>query len=102
MSDETESSLFSDIPPAAVVSGAPLIRAMCEEIGLLEIVDRNVSWDRERCRLSPGERILLLVVNLLTCHRPLYRVDESFEFSDIELLFGEGIGLADLNDDCLV
>ena len=100
MSDPSD-LLFSDARPNPVVSGAPLIRAMCEEIGLREIVDRNVVWDRERCKLSPGERITVLVVNMLTTQNPLYRVEESFEVSDCELLFGEGILGSDLNDDCL-
>jgi len=47
MSDPTD-PIFSDARPNPVVSGAPLIRAMCEEIGIREIVDRNVDWDRER------------------------------------------------------
>lgn len=93
--------LFSDARPNPVVSGAPLIRAMCEAIGLRELVDRNVVWDRERCKLSPGERITALVINMLTSQRPLYRVEESFEVSDCALLFGEGIEPSDLNDDCL-
>lgn len=100
MSDLTD-PLFSDARPNPVVSGAPLIRAMCEEIGLREIVDRNVDWDRERCKLSPGERVTALVVNMLTSQRPLYRVEESFEISDCALLFGEGSEPSDLNDDCL-
>ena len=100
MSDPTD-LLFSDARPNPVVSGAPLIRAMCEEIGLREIVDRNVVWDRERCKLSPGERVTALVVNMLTTQRPLYRVEESFEISDCALLFGEGVEPSDLNDDCL-
>ncbi|EQD24498.1 MAG: hypothetical protein D084_Lepto4C00427G0003, partial [Leptospirillum sp. Group IV 'UBA BS'] len=100
MSDHPD-LLFSDVRPNPVVSGAPLIRAMCEEIGLREIVDRNVVWDRERCKLSPGERVTALVVNMLTTQRPLYRVEESFEISDCALLFGEGVEPSDLNDDCL-
>ncbi|EQD32133.1 transposase (IS4 family protein) [mine drainage metagenome] len=99
--NESSDHFFSDVRPNPVVSGAPLIRAMCEEIGLREIVDRNVVWDRERCKLSPGERITVLVVNMLTTQNPLYRVEESFELSDCELLFGEGIVRSDLNDDCL-
>jgi transposase len=99
--NESSDHIFSDVRPNPVVSGAPLIRAMCDEIGLREIVDRNVVWDRERCKLSPGERITVLVVNMLTTQNPLYRVEESFEVSDCELLFGEGILGSDLNDDCL-
>ena len=37
-----------------------------------------VAWDATRCRLSPGERILALILNLLTDRHPLYQVDDAF------------------------
>ena len=76
---EFSDPIFSYARPSPVVSGAPLIRAMCEEIGLREIVDRNVVWDRERCKLSPGERITVLGVNMLPPPEPPVLVEESFE-----------------------
>ena len=84
-----------------LVGAGPLVRAVCQAIGLQEIIDQHVSWDPARCKLSPGERILALIINILTQHRPVYRVWETFERSDPELLLGEGIALEDLNDDCL-
>jgi hypothetical protein len=60
-----------------VVGAGPVLRALCEEIGLVGAIDAVVPWDRVRCRLSPGERILALVLNLLTARQPLYRVQNS-------------------------
>jgi len=82
-----------------VVGAAPLIRAMCEAIGLVEIIDTQVPWDERRCKLSPGQCIMALILNILTSRQPIYRVWESFEDTDIELLLGEGVSLEDLNDD---
>ena len=58
-----------------------------------------VGWDATRCRLSPGERILALLVNLLTDREPLYPVPEAFRLTDVPLLLGAGIMAADLTDD---
>lgn len=84
-----------------VVGAAPLIRAMCEAIGLREVIDENVEWDDRRCKLSPGERIQALILDLLTGRQPLYHVWESFEQTDYELLLGAGVVPEDLNDDAL-
>lgn len=85
----------------AVVGAGPVIRAMATPIGLVETIDRAVSWDADRCRLSPGERIVALLVNLLTEREPLYRVQEAFALTDPALLLGQGITPADLGEDAL-
>jgi transposase len=88
-------------PEPKLVGAAPLIRAMCEAIGLREVIDENVEWDDRRCKLSPGERIQALVIDVLTGRHPLYHVWEGFERTDCELLLGEGVCPEDLNDDAL-
>ncbi|MHB8370863.1 MAG: IS1634 family transposase [Leptospirales bacterium] len=87
---------------ALPVGAAPLIAALCRDIGLPQIIDAEATWDRKRCILSPGDRITALVVNLL-CEerRPLYKVADSFIKRETELLFGKGITPEHLNDDCL-
>ena len=84
------------------VGAAPLIAAVVRYLGIDRIIDREASWDSKRCILSPGERVLALIVNFL-CEerRPLYKVGRSFESRDTELLFGKGIAPEHLNDDCL-
>ena len=87
----------------AVVGAGPVIRAMAAYIGLVDTIDRAVFWDADRCRLSPGERILALalLVDLLTEREPLYRVQEAFALTDPALVLGQGITPTDLGDDAL-
>ncbi|EQD33576.1 transposase family protein, partial [mine drainage metagenome] len=84
------------------VGAAPLIAALCREIGIPQLIDQEATWDKDRCILSPGERITALVINLL-CEerRPLYKVEDNFKKLDTELLFGKGILPSHFNDDCL-
>jgi transposase len=84
-----------------VVDAAPLIRGLCDQLELVRIVDEMVAWDPSRARLSPGERILALVLAMFMRQRPLYRVHESFRRTDVELLLGQGVTFEDLNDDAL-
>ena len=87
--------------PGVVVGAAPILRALADRIGLVAVVDQLVAWDAERCRLSPGERILALVLNLLTDRQPLYQVTDAFRLTDVPLLLGPGVAAADLTDDAL-
>ena len=89
------------VRPGMVVGAGPLIRAMAERVGLVPTIDAMVGWDPARCRLSPGERILALIINLLTDREPLYPVGEAFNLTDVPLLLGAGITAADLTDDAL-
>lgn len=84
----------------------PVIARMSEDIGLVETINRTVSWDETQCKLSPGERVLAMVMNLLTDRQALYRMPEFFQGTDIENLFDawrddEGIEPDDVNDDTL-
>lgn len=72
-----------ELGEARVVGAGPLVGAIAREIGLAEIIDRNVAWDPVRSKLSPGELILALVLNLLTSRQPLYKVWLDFHESDI-------------------
>ena len=84
------------------VGAAPLVAALCRDLGIPQLIDQEATWDEDRSILSPGERIMALIINLL-CEerRPLYKVHDAFERLDTELLFGEGIRSDHLNDDCL-
>lgn len=84
------------------VAGAlPLLQRISSEIGLVETIDEIVEWDRARCHLSPGRRVEALVLNTLAGRTPLYRVEEFYEDTATELIFGPGVTAEDLNDDCL-
>ena len=107
-------SLGPNLPPVPVnndiartilahpVGAAPLVAALCRQLGIPDLIDREATWDPSRCILSPGERIMALIINLI-CEerRPLYKVEDNFRKLDTELLFGEGIRPEHLNDDCL-
>lgn len=83
------------------VDAGPLVRALCDEIGLVSVVDAMTNWDALRCKLSPGELICALVICCFLRQRPLYRVFVAFETTDCELLVGRGVAPDDLNDDAL-
>jgi hypothetical protein len=84
-----------------VVGPLPLLLALMRKIGLIEVIDDLCTWDRERCLLSPGWRIALLILNILGGRRPLYRVHEFYEDTAAELLLPPGITPEHLHDDCL-
>ena len=91
---------MDSLPRSGVVVGAaPVLRALADRIGLVPVIDQMVAWGRERCRLSPGERILALVLNLLTDRPPLYPVTDVFRLTDVPLLWGPGVTAEDLTDD---
>lgn len=54
-----------------------------------------------RSKLSPGELIASLVIWCFLRQRPLYKVCQSFEATDGELMVGRGVVPGDLNDDAL-
>ena len=87
--------------PGVVVGAGPILRAVADRIGLVSVIDQAVAWDAERCLLSPGERILALILNLLTDRQPLYPVTDAFRLTDVPLLLGPGVTAADLTDDAL-
>ncbi len=87
--------------PGVVVGAGPILRAVADRIGLVPVIDQAVAWDAERCRLSPGERIFALILNLLTDRQPLYQVTDAFRLTDVPLLLGPGVTAADLTDDAL-
>ncbi|MFB6198252.1 MAG: IS1634 family transposase [Halobacteriaceae archaeon] len=84
----------------------PVIAQMAREIRLVETINQVVDYDETQCHLSPGERVLAMVMNLLTDRQALYRMPEFFKGTDIENLFDawrddDEIEPADVNDDTL-
>jgi transposase len=84
-----------------VVGPLPLVAAIIRDLGLIELLDQLLPWDPVRCRLSPGQRIAALIVNMLGGHRPLYRVGEFYRQTVPELLFGPEVHAGLLSDDAL-
>ncbi|HHY38119.1 MAG TPA: hypothetical protein GX507_04240 [Clostridia bacterium] len=48
-------------------------RAVCGAVGLTKTIDDMLRWDPSRCRLSPGSRIEVIIINALTNRCPQLR-----------------------------
>ena len=82
-----------------VVGATAFIAQVCRDLGIADKVNRMVEWDQKQWKLSPGTRVVALIINII-CHRqPLYRVWEFYEHLDLGLLFDQPVTLEDLNDD---
>jgi transposase len=80
---------------------APVISAIWEQLNIGKNLDTFLTWDTTQCKLSPGIRIKALVINILATRIPLYLVSRFYLYQDLANLFGKGVLLQDLNDDCL-
>nr|WP_278281301.1 IS1634 family transposase [Sulfobacillus thermosulfidooxidans] len=89
------------IPNSRVVGAAPLFRQVADDIGLVDMVNRSVRWDARQCHVSPGERLLVMVLDLLLGKSPLYRMAERWTTTDVAVLIGADRLAADLSDDSL-
>ncbi|MCY0879563.1 MAG: DUF4277 domain-containing protein [Firmicutes bacterium] len=88
-------------PTSRAVGAAPLFRPLAEEIGVVSLVNTLVTWDPGQCRVSPGERILLLMLDILAGKTPLYRLAERLTLTDVAMLIGQGRHPDDFTDDSL-
>src|SRR5665648_576033 len=74
--------------------GIPLYQtypgAICNEIKLVEYINHAVTWDPKQWKVSPGQHILVLVINTLCGRVPLYRVEKFYEDQDVEGHVGVG------------
>ncbi len=80
---------------------APVISNLCEQLGVRRLLDRALRWDEVQCKLSPGQRLVAILINVLLSRQPLYRVELMYSRMDVEKLFGRGITWRCLNDDAL-
>ena len=77
-----------------------IVAGICNQIGLIEQIDQQVGPNKRK--ISIGQAVQAMVLNGLGfVSRPLYLSPEFFENKPVDLLVGEGIGAADLSDDCL-
>lgn len=88
-------------PTSRVVGAAPFVRALADHIELMDLLNRLLLWDAARTRISPGERIFAMILDLLMGKMPLYRVEDRLLETDVPLLFGVGRQAADYSDDSL-
>lgn len=84
--------------PSGVTAAAGHI---AREIGLVDIVNQMVPWDEQQCHLSPGERLLALVIGILYDRTALWRMHEVLADQDLPVLFRPGVVATDFHDDAL-
>lgn len=48
-------------PKGRTVGAAPLFRQFADEIALVPLLNQMLRWDTRQTRVSPGERIVLLI-----------------------------------------
>jgi len=77
---------------------APVIAEICRQIGLVDTIDRMTEWDRDRCKLSPGQRVTAIIINALMDRYPLLHLPSFFSDMDVQKMFGREILPEDLND----
>ncbi|MGJ3237353.1 MAG: IS1634 family transposase [Anaerolineae bacterium] len=77
-----------------------IIAGVCDEIGLVEAIDAQIGETGRK--VSVGQAVKAMILNGLGfVSRPLYLTPEFFHNKPVDLLVGESIEAADLNDDCL-
>lgn len=74
----------------------PIVSAYAARIGLVDEIDRLLHCEME---VSPGRVVLAMILDALSGRSPLFRLEEFFADKDVELLLGEDIPVAKLNDD---
>ena len=82
-----------------VMGLAPVLASLLEWLGWRKMIDNCIG--SRGSQLSVGTRVDALFINILTDRKALYKVMEFYETMDTELLFGEEVTPADLNDDAL-
>jgi hypothetical protein len=78
-----------------------VVREMLQRMDFVATVDEMVRWDEDQCRLSPGQRLLALVIAIVDNRRALYRLPRFFAERDAEVLLDGGIPPEALNDKAL-
>jgi len=82
-----------------VMGSPPIFSHLLDWLQWGQMIAQHVK--RDDCKVSVGTRTNALLINIATDRKALYKVSEFYEKMDTELLFGDGIMAADLNDDAL-
>lgn len=75
-----------------------VVREFLQRMQFVETLNEMLPWDVGQCAVSPGQRILALVMALVDDRWALYRMPEVYEDRDVELLLGAGVRADQLND----
>ena len=74
---------------------------MAERIGLVAVINATAPWDPKQCKVSPGIRILALIIAMMVDPMAWYRLEEFYGELDCEVLFGAERQAQDFNDDAM-
>ena len=59
--------------------GVPgVVRELCQQIGLVDVVDEATEWHKQ-AKMSPGQRILALILCIFTDRHALWRIEEFYQ-----------------------
>lgn len=84
------------------IDGAlPLLSAMCDKVGLADRIDTQIKNDQNNRIISTGTAIKALAMNIVAKRRALYKLNEFYEKTDTEKLFGEGVQPSNMTDDVM-
>ena len=53
------------------VDAGPLIRGICDQLGIASVINEMVAWDPVRSKLSPGNLICALIICCFFRQHPL-------------------------------
>ncbi len=74
---------------------------MAARIGLVDFLNARVFWNPKQCKVSPGLRILALIIGCLVDPLALYRLEEFYAELDCAVLFGAERQAHDFNEDAM-
>ena len=79
-----------------------LVAGMCDELGIVETIDRLIPQDHEQRNVSIGQAVKAMILNGLGfTNRALYLMPHFFQDKPVERLLGADIAAEHLNDDTL-
>ena len=79
---------------------ASLIVSLCETLGIPTVFDTSLTSENGRPPEIPyGVLAMMMMVNMSDDHKPLYLLDEYYEFKDLEGIFHYPVRLDQINDD---
>lgn len=72
------------------VGHLPVIRACLELLGVRDVLEQRLP-KHPLAKVSDGECVIAMVLNILSGRVALWRMDEHLKLTDVELLIGEGV-----------
>lgn len=76
----------------------PIVSGIYDQLKVSEKINAVVKWDKEKCKLSPGQAVKALILNILSGYDPLYMISEFYKDKDVEKLLGQNINYTDINE----